>query len=41
MEESNKIFLAGDDALVYLAETMQKNIPQYLFGAIHLVLRIL
>ena len=39
MEENNDIFLAGGDALVYLAGPMhKKNIPQHLFGAIHLVL---
>ena len=37
MEENNDIFLAGGDALVYLAEPVHKNIPQNLFGAIHLV----
>ena len=37
MEENNYIFLAGGDALVYLAEPVYKNIPQHLFGAIHLV----
>ena len=38
MEENNDIFLAGGDALVYLARPMhKKNIPQHLFGAIHLV----
>ena len=38
MEENNDIFLAGDDALVYLAGPMHtKNIPQRLFGTIHLV----
>ena len=38
MEENNDIFLAGGDALVYLAGPMhKKNIPQHLFGAIHLV----
>ena len=36
IEEKNNIFLASGDALVYLAGPMQKNIPQYLFGAIHL-----
>ena len=37
MEENNDIFLVGGDAVVYLPEPMQKNIPQNLFGAIHLV----
>ena len=38
MEENNDIFLAGGDALVYLAEPMhKKSIPQHLLGAIHLV----
>ena len=38
MEENNNIFLAGGDALVYLAGPMRKkNIPQHLFGVIHLV----
>ena len=37
MEENNDIFLAGGDALVYLAETMQKNIPKHSFRVIHLV----
>ena len=38
MEENNDIFLAGGDALVYLAGPMhKKNISQHLFGAIHLV----
>ena len=37
MEENNDIFFAGSDASVYLAEAMPKNIPQHLFGAIHLV----
>ena len=38
MEENNNIFLAGGDTLVYLAGPMhKKNIPQHLFGAIHLV----
>ena len=32
MEENNNIFLAGGDALVYLAGSMRKNIPQHLFG---------
>ena len=43
MEENNNIFLAGGDALVYLAVLGQctKNIPQHLFGAIHLVLTYL
>ena len=37
MEENNDIFVAGSDALVYLAYQCTKNIPQHLFGAIHLV----
>ena len=38
MEESNNMFLANGDALVYLAGSMHtQNIPQHLFGAIHLV----
>ena len=37
MEENNDIFLASDDALVYLPNQCTKNIPQQLFGAIHLV----
>ena len=37
MEENNDIFLAGGDALVYLPDQCIKNIPQHLFGAIHLV----
>ena len=37
MEENGTIFLAGGDALVYLDESLHKNIPQHLFGAIHLV----
>ena len=38
MEENNDIFLAGGDAIVYLAGPMhKKNIPQHFFGAIHLV----
>ena len=38
MEENNDIFFAGGDALLlYLAEPMQKNIPQHLLWAIHLV----
>ena len=43
MEENNDIFLAGGDALVYLAVLGQctKNIPQHLFGAVHLVLTYL
>ena len=37
MEENNDIFLPGGDALVYLARPMhKKNIPEHLFGAIHL-----
>ena len=35
MEEN--IFLGGGDALVYLPDQCTKNIPQHLFGAIHLV----
>ena len=35
--ENNDIFLVGGDALVYLAETMQKNIPKHSFRVIHLV----
>ena len=37
MKENNNIYLAGGDALVNLAKSMHKNIPQHLFGAIHLV----
>ena len=37
MEENNSFFLAGVDALVNLAGPIQKNSPQHLFGAIHLV----
>ena len=37
MEENNGFFLAGGDALVHLAGPVHKNIPQQLFGAIHLV----
>ena len=38
IEENNDIFIAGGDALVYLARPMhKKNIPQHSFGAIHLV----
>ena len=37
MEENNDIFLAGGDALVYLANQCTKNIPQHLFGVIHLI----
>ena len=37
-EENNDIFLASGDALVYLIGPIhKKNIPQHLFGAIHLV----
>ena len=33
MEKNNNIFLAGGDALVYLAASMHKNdIQQHLFG---------
>ena len=41
MEEDNNIFFAGGDALVYLPNQYTKNIPQHLFGAIHLVRNIL
>ena len=41
MEENNDISLAGTDALVYWPEQGTKNIPQHLFGAIHLVLTYL
>ena len=38
MEENIDIILTVGDALVYLAGPMhKKNIPQHLFGAIHLV----
>ena len=37
MVEYNNIFLAGGDALVYLAVPLHKNIPKHLFGAICLV----
>ena len=37
MEENNNIFLDGGDAPVYLAGLMHKNIPQHLFGVIHLI----
>ena len=37
LEENSYIFLAGSDALGYLAEPMHKNVPQHLFGATHLV----
>ena len=37
MEEDKNIFFAGGDALVYLPNQYTKNIPQHLFGAIHLV----
>ena len=37
MEENNHIFLAGCDALVYLAEPTHKNISRHMFGTIHLV----
>ena len=36
MEENKDIFLAGSDT-VFGHTTAQKNIPQYLFGAIHVV----
>ena len=35
--KENNIFLAGGDALVYLAIPITVYIPQNLFGAIHLV----
>ena len=37
MEGNNEIFLAGNDALVYLAEPIHKKYSQHLLGAIHLV----
>ena len=38
MEENNDIFLAGGDALVYLAGPMhKKKNSQHLFGAIYVV----
>ena len=37
MEENNNIFLVVGHALVYLTVPVHKNIPQHLFGAIHLV----
>ena len=37
MEENDDIFLAGGDAVVYLAETMHKKYSTKCFGAIHLV----
>ena len=37
MEENSDIFLAGGDALVYLAGSFHKNIPWHFFGDIHLV----
>ena len=37
MEQNNDIFLADGDALVYLANHCTKDIPQQLFGVIHLV----
>ena len=37
MEGNNEIFLAGSDALVYLAEPVHKKYSQHLLGAIHLV----
>ena len=37
MEENNNIFLAGSDALVYLAGPAHKKYSTNLFGAIHLV----
>ena len=37
MEENNNNFLDGSDALVYLGYQCTNNIPQLLFGTIHLV----
>ena len=37
MEQNNDIFLADGDALIYLANHCTKDIPQQLFGVIHLV----
>ena len=37
MEENNDVFLAGGDALVYLAESMYKRYSKTLFGVIHFV----
>ena len=37
MKENNGIFLAGGDALVYLAGPMHKKYSITFFGAIHLV----
>ena len=37
VEENNDIFLAGGDALVLLAEPMQKKYSTKLFWVIHLV----
>ena len=37
MEENSDTFLVDGDALVYLTESMHKNIQQNLFGAIRLV----
>ena len=36
MEENNDTFLAGGDALIGQTNA-QKNIPQHLFGIIHLI----
>ena len=36
MAENNDIFLAGNDALVTWSNQCTKNIPQHLFGPIHL-----
>ena len=36
MEENVDILLDGCDDLVYLSDQCTKNIPQHLFGAIHL-----
>ena len=37
MEKNSNIFLTGGIALGYLAEPVHRNVPQHLFGAIHLV----
>ena len=37
MEENNNIFLAGGDALMYLAEPTHKKYSAAVFGAINLV----
>ena len=38
MKGNSDIFFVGGDALVYLAEPIhKKNIPQHLFGTVHLV----